>query len=393
MEVSTGEGEDEDDSRDIGGIWQVSSGRKAKTQTSMGINPSGGKEWNGKYQGIWTPIEDQEESDAGNINAVDPAEGEVSEALRITVDSGAVDTVGPKSLAPGLPTQDTEASRKGMYYRAANDTKIAIHGKKDISGYTNEGSAIGLEIQKADVKKALGSVRKMFEAGNRVVFDDAGSCVENKETGERTALTKERGSYILTVWAPSHRNRTRESNRNSPPPQAGILGVDTPDPVRPQGQSAGTHTATGSEAEPNQSPEHQNEAFWKALEPFGPDEASDQAAERALDSEAVGEDEPGNEEEWSGASAKVSAIPRASTKKDLEEPLITHWPCRNWCDHCVRGRGKSGHHREVRREASVPTIGIDYMWMTSGDDDDDRESLRGMPILVLADQESGWVSA
>ena len=59
----------------------------------------------------------------------------------------------------------------------------------------------------------------------------------------------------------------------------------------------------------------------------------------------------------------------------------------------MRGRGKSGHHREVRREASVPTIGIDYMWMTSGDDDDDRESLRGMPILVLADQESGWVSA
>ena len=147
MEVSTGEGEDEDDSRDIGGFWQVSSGRKAKKQTSKGINPSGGQAWNGKYQGIWTPIEDQEESDEGNINAVDPAEGEVSEALRITVDSGAVDTVGPKSLAPGLPTQDTEASRKGMYYRAANDTKIAIHGKKDISGYTNEGSAIGLEIQ------------------------------------------------------------------------------------------------------------------------------------------------------------------------------------------------------------------------------------------------------
>ena len=205
---------------------------------------------------------------------------------------------------------------------------------------------------------------------------------------------------------PSPRRGDHTSSRSGPPrtgigqesptgipSQAGILGVDTPDPVRPQGQSAGTHTATGSEAEPNQSPEHQNEAFWKALEPFGPDEASDQAAERALDSEAVGEDEPGNEEEWSGASAKVSAIPRASTKKDLEEHLITHWPFRNWSDHCVRGRGKSGHHREVRREVSVPTIGIDYMWMTSGDDDDDRESLRGMPILVLADQESGWVSA
>ena len=62
---------------------------------------------------------------------------------------------------------DTEASRKGMYYRSANDTKIAIHGKKDISGYTSEGSAIGIEIQIADVQKALGSVRKMCEAGTR----------------------------------------------------------------------------------------------------------------------------------------------------------------------------------------------------------------------------------
>ena len=64
-------------------------------------------------------------------------------------------TVGPRGIAPGFPTQDTEASRKGMYYRVANDTKIAIHGKKDISGYTSKGSTIGLEIQIAYVKKAL----------------------------------------------------------------------------------------------------------------------------------------------------------------------------------------------------------------------------------------------
>ena len=47
--------------------------------------------------------------------------------------------------------------------------------KKDISGNTSEGSAIGLEIQIADVKKALGSVRQMREAGIRVAFDDDGS--------------------------------------------------------------------------------------------------------------------------------------------------------------------------------------------------------------------------
>ena len=29
----------------------------------------------------------------------------------------------------GSPAQDTDASRRGMFYRAANDSKIAIHGR------------------------------------------------------------------------------------------------------------------------------------------------------------------------------------------------------------------------------------------------------------------------
>ena len=56
------------------------------------------------------------------------------------------------------------------------------------------------------------------------------------------------------------------------------------------------------------------------------------------------------------------------------------------------GRGKSEQDREVKREASIPILGIDYMWMTGEDDEGGDESLRGMPILALADQEAGWVS-
>ena len=33
------------------------------------------------------------------------------------------------------------------------------------------------------------------------------------------------------------------------------------------------------------------------------------------------------------------------------------------------------------------------MWMTGEDDEGGDDSLRGMPILTLADQESGWVSS
>ena len=60
----------------------------------------------------------------------------------------------------------------------------------------------------------------MCEAGNQVVFDEESSYVENKKTGERTELVKEKGSYILTVWIPSHRNQTKGPNRSVPPRQA-----------------------------------------------------------------------------------------------------------------------------------------------------------------------------
>ena len=61
-------------------------------------------------------------------------------------------------------------------------------------------------MQIAEVKKTLGSVRRICEAGNRVVFDEDGSYVENKSSGERTALTKEKGSYVLTLWVPREPN-------------------------------------------------------------------------------------------------------------------------------------------------------------------------------------------
>ena len=49
--------------------------------------------------------------------------------------------------------------------------------------------------------------------------------------------------------------------------------------------------------------------------------------------------------------------------------MVSHWPCRNWCGHCVRGRAKANPHRAVEREPELPIVGIDYMWMTSEEDD------------------------
>ena len=38
-------------------------------------------------------------------------------------------------------------------------------------------------------------------------------------------------------------------------------------------------------------------------------------------------------------------------------------------------------------------MGIDYMWMMSNEDEEKGTSVQGMPILVMADQESVWTNA
>ena len=39
----------------------------------------------------------------------------------------------------------------------------------------------------------------MVSAGNRVVFDDSGSFIENKATGIKTGIKEESGRYILEL--------------------------------------------------------------------------------------------------------------------------------------------------------------------------------------------------
>ena len=54
------------------------------------------------------------------------------EMVTVTADSGAADHVAPKSVASHLKVQETEASRQGVKYVAANGHKIANVGQKKI---------------------------------------------------------------------------------------------------------------------------------------------------------------------------------------------------------------------------------------------------------------------
>ena len=46
-----------------------------------------------------------------------------------------------------------------------------------------------------------------MEAGNRVVFDQEGSYIEDKVNGEQMQLMEGQGMYVLKIWT---RSSTRE---------------------------------------------------------------------------------------------------------------------------------------------------------------------------------------
>ena len=62
------------------------------------------------------------EEDRG-IGGINPYQGEW-EVIKVTVDSGAIDTVTPPNTGKYFPIVETESSKRGLHYRAANGTKI-----------------------------------------------------------------------------------------------------------------------------------------------------------------------------------------------------------------------------------------------------------------------------
>jgi hypothetical protein len=106
----------------------------------------------------------------------------------------------PKDKCSQFNVTPSEMSRCGACYTAANGSEIKNYGQRDIEAQTSEGAGATMTFQVADVKGALGSVHRICEAGNRVVFDDEGSYIECKSTKSKSVIDKVNGVYYLYLW-------------------------------------------------------------------------------------------------------------------------------------------------------------------------------------------------
>ena len=123
------------------------------------------------------------------------------EAIEITVDSGACDTVLPSSMLASIQTESTEASRNGEEYEVANGHSIVNEGQKRCIMMT-PGSNVpkGIVFQVSDVHKPLMSVGAMSDAGCEVLMSKKGGFMRDSDTGEMIPLIRRGNMYVLRAW-------------------------------------------------------------------------------------------------------------------------------------------------------------------------------------------------
>ena len=125
----------------------------------------------------------------------------------VTVDSGAANNVMPRRMVRDKSKiRSSPASRRGVYYIAANNGRIPNEGEVDFEFVTEHGKPEFLVMQIAEVNKALGSVSYMVDRGYKVVFDkDKDTDVDlsmmiHKETGQATRFRRDRQVWVLDAY-------------------------------------------------------------------------------------------------------------------------------------------------------------------------------------------------
>ena len=78
--------------------------------------------------------------------------------------------------------------------------------------------------------------------------------------------------------------------------------------------------------------------------------------------------EPPEEEQFGVRNPRKMLDPKLPSQREVEEHNLTHLPYRNWCSHCVLGKGRAApRYKRATMEDSLPEIHFDYCFMSTVD--------------------------
>ena len=135
----------------------------------------------------------------GSLSAVGADEEWVE--IELTADSGACDTVIPRTTAESIPIMPSLASLRGMEYEVANGQSIPNLGERQCLVWTEGASqAKKMNMQVADVHKGLLSLSRCADMGFESRLGRRAGALICENTGEAISLIRNGNLYFLRVW-------------------------------------------------------------------------------------------------------------------------------------------------------------------------------------------------
>ena len=137
----------------------------------------------------------------------------------MAVDSRASESVVSEDMLTRVTTVEGYAQKKGVQYEVADGTLMPNLGEKKFVAVSDGGVTRQMKAQGCEVNKALLSVHRVVQAGNRVVFSASGSFVQDEQIGETMELVEKGGMYMLRLWVKAQGFRRARAKSVSPPKQ------------------------------------------------------------------------------------------------------------------------------------------------------------------------------
>ena len=138
-----------------------------------------------------------------NVNGKEAKYGkEGYRKVRVLFDTGAGESIAPADEFGEFPVQESEGSRKGWFYEAANGEEIPNEGERVVKSQTEEFQNRTCVFQVGPVTKPLLSAAQVTKAGFLAILDGPGqeSYLLHKKTQAKTSLKLDNGVYCLDLW-------------------------------------------------------------------------------------------------------------------------------------------------------------------------------------------------
>ena len=123
-------------------------------------------------------------------------------------------SIAPPSAATGVTIEESEMSKTGQSFVAADQGRIESQGQQSLHITTHEGKAGRTLAQVGDVNRPLMSVSQMCDQGNFVLFTSQGGSFLNLHDGQWIDFDRVHDTYMMDWWMTSE--DVNGQNRKAP---------------------------------------------------------------------------------------------------------------------------------------------------------------------------------